>query len=111
MTRRAEEANKEVTVQRYEIKYPLSAYTFPQEALIHRARIDDEHIHIELTDGRIFSIPLWWIPTVYNAAAEERNKFEINRSRTMIMWDPDKSGINDELRVQDYLAPHPPGGS
>ncbi len=97
-------AESELTVKRYAIAYPASEYTFPKHALIHAVRFDDTHIHLDLTDGRILSIPLWWIPTVYNATPEDRLKFEINRSRTMIIWDPDKGNINDELRLEDYLG-------
>jgi hypothetical protein len=45
------------------------------------------------------------IPTVYNATEEDRNKLQINQSRTMILWDPDKCGINDEISIADYLGP------
>ncbi len=37
-------------MKRYDIPYPVSAYTFPQKALIHRVRFDDVHIHIELIE-------------------------------------------------------------
>ena len=84
-------------------------YTYPREALIHSVRIDDSFIIIELTDGRILSIPLWWIPSINNAPPGERAKYEINRSRTMIIWDPEKSAINDEIRIEDYLFPRDPG--
>lgn len=93
----------ETVVKRYDIAYDVSAYTFPGEALIHDVRFDDAYIHVELTDGRILSIPLWWIPSVNNAEPEDRLRFEINRSRTMIIWDPDKGSINDELKIEDYL--------
>jgi uncharacterized protein DUF2442 len=92
-------------VKRYKIQYPISAYTFPLEIRIHQVRFDDKYMHVDLTDGRIVSIPLWWIPTVHNAAPEEREKFEISRDHTMIIWDPDKSAINDEIRVADYMGP------
>ncbi len=39
------------------------------------------------------------------ASPEERAKFEINPSRTMILWDPAKCAINDEVRIADYLGP------
>lgn len=96
---------KDRAIKAYEIKYPASAYTFPQEALIHTVRFDDDYIHVDLIDGRILSIPMWWLPTVHNAPPEERLKFEISRSRTMVVWDPEKGSINDELRIEDYLAP------
>jgi hypothetical protein len=62
-------------VQWYEVPYPASAYTFPRESLIHNVRFDDDdYIHIELTDGRVLSVPLWWVPSVHNAPMEERDQ-------------------------------------
>ena len=95
---------EQAEVKRYRIQYPVSAYTFPTEARIHEIHFDDEYIHVTLTDGRILSVPLWWIPTPHNALSEEREKYEINRSRTMVIWAPDKCAINDELRLMDYLG-------
>lgn len=88
----------------YDIPYPASAYTFPKEARIKTARFDSDYVHIELTDARVLSIPLRWIPSVYHAAAEERVKYEISRDQQMIVWNPDKCAINDELRITDYLG-------
>lgn len=104
MTSKVKAVDVQPVVKRFDIAYSASEYTYPHEAMIHDLRIDDSYLHVELTDGRILSIPLWWIPTVHNAAPEDRLKFEISRSRTMIIWDPDKGSINDELRIQDYLA-------
>ena len=103
MRTKVELADKQTETKRYAIQYPLSAYTFPQEAQIGKVGFDDDHIHVTLTDGRKLSIPLWWIPTLYYAPEEELGKYEINRSRTMIIWDPDKCAINDEIRIADYL--------
>lgn len=97
------EKQDERTEKWYDIAYPASAYTFPQEALLHRVRFDKEYMHLELTDGRVLSVPLWWIPTLHNAAPEEREKYEISQDRKMVIWDPDKCSINDEVRVDDYL--------
>ena len=105
MAIKAEQVEEQFRVKRYKVQYPISAYTFPREARIHQVRFDDEYMHIELTDGRVFSLPLWWIPTLYDASPEEREKYEINRDRTMIIWDPDKCAINDEVRIADYLGP------
>lgn len=89
----------------YHIAYPASAYTFPKEAIISRVGFDDKHLRLELTDGRNLEIPLWWIPTLQNAAPEEIAKYEITRDRRMIVWDPEKCAINDEVAVIDYLGP------
>ena len=87
----------------YEIPYSTDDYTFPAEALIHAVRFDEQYIHLDLTDGRILSIPLAWIPTLRNAAPEERPKFTISRDRKALIWDPSVCGINDELFIDDYL--------
>lgn len=105
MTISTEQVKDRFNVKRYRVQYPISAYTFPREALVHRVQFDDESMHVELTDGRTLSIPLRWIPTLYNASPEERKKYEINQSRTMIIWDPEKCAINDEIRIADYLGP------
>ena len=105
MTIDAGQVEQTSQVRRYPIQYPVSAYTFPTDARIHRVRFDDEYLHLELTDGRILSVPLRWIPTLYNASPDEREKYEINRSRTMLIWDPEQCAINDELRLADYLGP------
>lgn len=101
-----EQVGEQCKVKRYEIQYPISAYTFPSQACIHQVFFDDEYMHVELTDGRKVSIPLWWIPTLYNASAEERERYAINQRRTMIIWDPDKCAINEEVRIADYLGSH-----
>ena len=82
-------------MKRYEIPYPASAYTFPQDAHIHQVRFDDVHIHIELTDGRILSVPLKWIPTLYHALLmnakstrylqAEQNSYGIQTSAILMM--------------------------
>ena len=100
----AEQVEEQFGVKRFKVQYPISAYTFPCEAHIHQVRFDDQYVHVELTDGRSLSVPLGWIPTLYHASPAEREKYEINPSRTMIIWDPEKCAINDELRVADYLG-------
>ena len=105
MATSAKQADEQVPVRHYKVQYPISAYTFPREAHIHQVRFDNEYMHVELTDGRVLAVPLWWIPTLHNASPEERTKYEISRDRTMLIWDPDKCAINDEVRVADYLGP------
>jgi len=105
LTEKTDEKNK---VKGFKIQYPVSAYTFPTEARIHRVRFDAHYIHLDLLDERILSIPLWWIPTLYNAVSEEREKYEINQARTMVIWDPEKCSINEELSIMDFLTPTKP---
>lgn len=96
---------EKMRAKRYKIQHSINEYTFPKEAYIHNVSFDEKYMRVELTDGRILSIPLWWIPTVFNASEEDRKKFEINQSRTMIIWNPAKCGINDEISIADYIGP------
>ena len=105
MSSKAEPVESLAEVKQFAIQYPASQYTFPTQAYIHQVRFDDEYVHLELADGRILSVPLWWIPTLYNAEPEEREKYVLNRSRTMLIWNPNNCAINDELRLADYLGP------
>jgi len=97
--------NEKIRVKRHKIQQSIDEYTFPKEAYIHDVTFDEKYIHVELTDERVISIPLMWIPTLYNASDEDRKKFEISQNRIMIIWDPEKSGINDEINIVDYLGP------
>ena len=101
------EKRSEQTSKWYDVPYPASAYTFPREALLHRVHFDEDYMHLELTDGRKLSVPLSWIPTLHNAPPEEREKYDISEDRKMIIWDPEKCSINDEVRISDYLVPYP----
>lgn len=107
MSINAEQVEEQIQVKRYRVQYSISDYTFPHQALIHRVWFDDEYLHVELTDGRVISIPLRWIPTLYHAPDQDRAMYEISRDRTMMIWDPAKCSINDELRIADYLGPIP----
>ena len=89
----------------YAIPYPASAYTYPKANLIESAQIDDACIHLKLTDGRSLAIPLHWMPSVWHAPAEERNRFLLSEDRRALIWDPDDCSINDELFIDDYLTP------
>jgi len=99
------QTNEKMKVKRYKIQHSIDEYTFPKEAYIHDVTFDEKYMHVELTDERVISIPLMWIPTLYNASDEDRKKFEISQNRTMIIWDPEKSAINDEINIVDYLGP------
>ena len=99
------QTNEKLKVKRYKIQHSIEEYTFPKEAYIHDVTFDENYMHVELTDARIISIPLMWIPTLYNASDRDRKKFEISQNRKMIIWDPEKCEINDEINILDYLGP------
>ena len=93
-----------VSVKTFKIRYPLSDYTFPREVKIASVRFDETYMHVTLTDERILSIPLKWIPTLYHAKPAEREKYKINHTKRMLVWDPSQCEINEEIRVEDYFG-------
>jgi hypothetical protein len=105
MVTSAKQTDEKVQIKRYKVQYSIEEYTFPKDAYIHAVRFDENFMRVALTDQRELSIPLWWIPTVYNASTKDREKFEISQDRTMIIWDPEKTSINDEINIADYLGP------
>ena len=74
-----------MSVKSYEIRYPVRDYIFPKEIKIAKVRFDETYMHVTLTDGRVLSIPLKWIPTLYNAKPVERNKYKINQTKRMLV--------------------------
>jgi len=95
--------NYSTPTRHYPIHYGVRDYTFPVADLIAIVTVDEKYIHIELTDGRLFSIPLHWIPPLRDAPLQERQKFTISQDRDAIIWDPEESTVNEILRLSDYL--------
>ena len=93
------------SVKTFKIQYAARDYTFPKEVKIDKVRFDETYVHITLMDERIISIPLKWIPTLYRAKPAEREQYKINQTKRMIVWDPAKCEINEEILVEDYLGP------
>lgn len=93
-----------VSVKTFKIRYSLRDYTFPKEVKIASVRFDETYMHVTLTDERIISIPLKWIPSLYHAKPADREKYKINQTKRMIIWDPSEGEINEEIRIEDYLG-------
>lgn len=87
----------------YHVQYSISQYTFPAEPSIDTARLDEQYLHVNLVDERVLSIPLKWIPTLLHADPGERQKFTVSEDRSALIWDPEDSGINETLIIDDYV--------
>jgi Protein of unknown function (DUF3532). len=55
-------------------------------AIIESARVDDELITFCLSDGRVLSAPTAWSSRLLGATSEERAKYEISASGTIVEW-------------------------
>jgi len=92
---------------RFPIRNRASQYTFPHEDTIERLQFDAERVYIHLSDGRILSIPLVWIPSLLDATPNEREKYTLSDDRQLVIWDPEECAINEILRLSDYLQARP----
>jgi hypothetical protein len=75
----------------------------------------DENLVVSLKDGRKIVTPLWWYPRLYQAAPEQRRRWELAGAGRGIHWpdvDEDLSlegmlrGTSLRRPAQDRLSPH-----
>lgn len=89
----------------------MDKYTFPTEARIERMEFTDTDMIFHLEDGRSLSVPLRWIPTLFNATPAERENFTLGLERQSIHWvpkmdaqgRPTAEGVNEDLRLSDFM--------
>jgi hypothetical protein len=71
----------------------------PTSALAKSVRFDTEMMHVDLTDGRIVSVPIIWFPLLYEATAHQRENFEIDGGGVSLYW-PE---IDEDISVAGLL--------
>lgn len=49
-------------------------------------QFNDQHLHVELYDGRIISTPLKWYPELQNASLQQLKKYRFICHKTGIEW-------------------------
>lgn len=62
------------------------------------AEVEDDHLVVELADGRIISTPLDWYPLLEKASPQQRNNIEL--LETGLHW-PD---LDEDLSIEGMLA-------
>ena len=72
----------------------------PTTALAKSVNFDEEMMHVNLTDGRLISVPIIWFPLLRSATPEQRTKYEIGGSGTSLHW-PE---LDEDLSVAGLMA-------
>jgi len=72
----------------------------PTTALAKSVNLDDEMMHVSLTDGRCISVPIIWFPLLREATPDQRRKYEMGGGRTSPHW-PE---LDEDLSVAALLA-------
>ncbi|SES88463.1 DUF2442 domain-containing protein [Hymenobacter actinosclerus] len=72
-------------------------------ALAQVVTFDDSTMHVQLTDGRVVSVPLLWFPRLLAARPEQRQQVQLGAGGRGLHWDE----LDEDLSVAGLLA----GGS
>lgn len=85
----------------------MSSSTVDQVVTAANVRADDEKLTVELSDGRVLSVPIAWYPRLSNGTAEERNNWRLIGAGHGIHW-PD---LDEDISIEGLLAGRPSGES
>lgn len=61
-------------------------------------RFDDNSMWVDLSDGRVISVPLAWFPRLMNATPEQRAQVEF--SARGLHWE----GLDEDIAIDGLLA-------
>ena len=71
-----------------------------QPARAQAVYVNEDSLVVELTDGRVISVPLAWYPRLWYGTPQERAHFEIIGEGEYLHW-PD---LDEDLSVSGILA-------
>lgn len=74
---------------------------------VEQATVTEEALTVDLSDGRIISVPLAWYPRLVHAEAEERANWRLIGGGEGIHW-PD---LDEDISVENILLGKPSGES
>ena len=72
----------------------------PHTALAKAVKFKGPMMNVELTDGRILSVPLIWFPLLQNARPQQRIRYEIGAGGTSLHW-PE---LDEDLSIAGLMA-------
>lgn len=70
---------------------------------VRQVRFDGNSMSVDLLDGRTITVPLAWFPRLFDATAEQRQKWEIAGAGYGIHW-PD---LDEDLSTEGLLRGAP----
>jgi hypothetical protein len=70
-------------------------------------RVSDDALAVELSDGRVLSVPVAWYPRLSHGTPEERNRWQLIGQGHGIHW-PD---LDEDISVEGLLAGRASGES
>ncbi len=74
---------------------------------VRSVEIDDERLTVDLMDGRSIAVPLVWYPRLFDAAPEQRQRWEIAGAGYGIHWPDIDEDLSTEGLLRGAPAPRP----
>jgi hypothetical protein len=72
----------------------------PVTALAKKVEFDEEMMQVTFTDGRVLGVPLAWFPTLQEATAAQRKRYEIGGGGISLHW-PE---LDEDLSIAGLMA-------
>jgi hypothetical protein len=69
--------------------------------------VTEDTLTVELSDGRVLSVPLAWFPRLFQAKTTERNNWRLIGKGQGIHWED----LDEDISVEGLLAGKPSGES
>jgi hypothetical protein len=76
-------------------------------ASVQNATVADEKLTVELSDGRVISLPLAWFPRLVHATPQERGNWRLIGNGEGIHW----SDLDEDVSVENVILGRPSGES
>ena len=78
-----------------------------QPSTVQNATVTEESLTVELSDGRVISVPLAWYPRLVHATPDERSRWRLIGQGEGIHW-PD---LDEDISVENIVLGKPSGES
>jgi len=74
---------------------------------IQAVEVTDDSLSVDLSDGRIISVPLAWYPRLLHGSVEERQNWRLIGNGEGIHWDH----LDEDISVKNIILGQPSGES
>lgn len=86
---------------------PNATPTRSSEPRARNVRVTRDTLTVELTDGRVISVPLGWYPRLTHGTPKERKRWELIARGRGIHWE----ALDEDISVEGLLAGRASGES
>jgi hypothetical protein len=65
-----------------------------------QARVNDDTLSVDLSDGRTISVPIAWFPRLSHGTSEERSRWQLTGNGRGIHW----PALDEDISVENLLT-------